>query len=442
MEKFWHHQARRVAARVNVARWLEFAIPAAAVICFAAGCALLVVRRNGWSVLPVTEAAAGVALVVAIVAGYRTRRTWFSATDGLVRLEAELRLCNRLSSAAAGVGRWPEPVVRIDDGYRWHWQRIAGPLAIGACFLAASALIPISRDFGAGRAPTEAPLAWTQVQNALDELKRDQVATPESLAALEQKLDALRAKPAESWYTQSSLEAGDALRQDAANAFATMEKNLDSAAQTLDSQFKEDATGAPMQPGDRAEAKAQLEQALHDLESGKLALNKADAAALKALVDKLGQSGNQSLSQLSQEQLRKMQQQLSNKLKQCSGSCQSALGTVGEALAKAGNGAPAKCLATGAGGPGGGGGPAPLGLKETPTNAGAQNSQAVAGKDMEHAALGDVLKVVTGEHKADPNAGKNPQAAGAVSSPGSGGETVWKNELSPAEQEVLRRFFK
>ena len=47
-----------------------------------------------------------------------------------------------------------------------------------------------------------------------------------------------------------------------------------------------------------------------------------------------------------------------------------------------------------------------------------------------------------GEHTVDPSAYKGPTSAGAVAADGSGGETVWRDDLTPQEREVLRNFFK
>ena len=450
MQQFWLNRARRVAARVNEARLLEFALPAIAACCVIGGCALLLVRRNGWNTTAVFQGI-GIAALGCLLAGWlRARRKRFTLEDGLVRLDARLRLHNRLTSAAAGVGPWPERVENADDGFRWRGERIATPLGIGLAFLSAAWAVPITPHVDGFRAPTQQPVAWSQVQTALDELKRDKVADPESIAALEQKLDALRQKPAEEWYSHSSLEAGDALRNEAANGFATLEKHLEQASEALDRRVGEDATGAPLEQADAAEAQSQLEQALKGLENGPLSLNRLSMAALKELASKLAK-GDTNLAgrKLSEAQLQELRKKLGEELKRCSGSCQSAmgalgenLGTVAQALAKANVSSVTKCLATGAGGRGGGGGPAPLGLKHAPTELNPGKAQAVAGGDMEHAAMGDVLKVVTGEHRTDPNAGKTAQAGGSAASPGSGGEAVWKSELTPSEQDVLRRFFK
>ncbi len=325
-------------------------------------------------------------------------------------------------------------------------------MALGIVFLMAAWWVPISRDAARAPAKIETPLAWAQVESALAELRA--VATPETVEAVEQKLDALRNQSPESWYSQSSLEAGDALRQETGNAIAALERNLDAASRTLAAQglqgsgeagsltpLDANARDSAAQSGDAKQA--QWDQALAGLQSGALALNKADLAALKQF-DPKSPLNTQGSRTLSAQQL----QALREKLGQQAGACEAALGKVGEALAKnkelsaEKGGQKGAKSDTGAGGTGGGEESAPLGLNASPNTLSPGETQPLSDSEMQHAALGDVLKVVSGSHKVDPTATRPGQAAGKIVSPGAGGEAVWKNELPPAEQTVLRQYFK
>jgi hypothetical protein len=60
-------------------------------------------------------------------------------------------------------------------------------------------------------------------------------------------------------------------------------------------------------------------------------------------------------------------------------------------------------------------------------------------------ALGDKLGTTAGAPKPPTEADAaryHPAAGGSAAPSGGGGEAVWKSEFSPAEQEVLRGFFK
>ncbi len=441
MEKFWLKRGRQVALRVNAARWLGFTAPAVAGLGVAAGCAVLIARRNEWNLASVTAISSVLLLVIGWIGWRQARRNWFTGADGLVRLEAMLNLRNRLSSAAQGVGSWPavpETPERLDDHFRWRWTRLLLPPLLGVAFLAAAALFPISRDF-ASPPKVEQPLAWEQIAAALDDLKQENAADPDAIEAMEQKLDALRSQPLEAWYSQGSLEAGDALRHEAANAIAALERHLEAAAQTLSRH-----QNSP-QSLDASATAAQWKDVMQGLESGALPLGKTE-------LGKLREFNPASAGQLSPEQLQKMQEALSRK----ANASQAALGKVSDALAEmqarmrqakgnrpgAPGNEPGDPEGEGASGqPGPGGGHDPLGLKNAPVTLNPEKLEALEGSGPERTAPGDLLSLSASEHKVDPAEYRGPSAGGSASA-GAGGEAVWKNELPPAEREVLRRFFK
>ena len=424
MEKFWQRHGHRVALRVNTARWLGVVAPAVMGLGVAAGCAVLIARRNEWSQTPIVVSSVILLAVIAVIGGWQARKRWFTTADGLVRLDAVLQLRNRLSSAAQGVGSWPpapSSPTQLDDHFRWRWSRLLLAPLLGAAFLTAAVWFPISRDLPAAVPKVEAPLAWEQVGAALDELKREEAAAPEAIAAMEQKLDTLRDQPLEAWYSQGSLEAGDALRQEAANAIAALERHLEAAAHTLANQQN------PTQALTASAAAAQWKDVMEGLQSGALPLGKTD-------LGKLREFDPASARQLSAEQLKQMQEALSRK----ADASHSALGKVGAALdaMEMGEGV----AETGsANKPGPDGGHEQLGLRNTPTAVNPGKMEALEGQTAEHLAPGDVLSLSASEHKVEPT--KVSPSAGGHATTGAGGEAVWKNELSPAERAVLRRFY-
>lgn len=425
MEKFWLKQAGKVAVQVNCARWLEFAAPAAALWSCAAGCFLLAIRRMGWSATPLAAASFVALASIAAVASWKMRRNWFSRRDGLVRLDAILGIHNRLSSAAEGIGTWPPAAACIQSGLRWRWERVGAPLAVAAAFLLAAIWVPITTEKAVAAVKIEPPLAWTQVEAAIEELKREEVSDPEALAGLEQKLELLRQQSQESWYSQSSLEAGASLRDETGHAIAALEKNLDSASKALAQPGQPPSGAASISP----EKEASWNEALKGLQSGALPLNKADLSALKQCTN--------CKSSLSPQQVQALQKKLGQK----GVCCKSALAKAGEILSER----KTEALETPQDQPncrGGGGKTAPLGIREKPTALQPEKEEGLDGKDMENAALGDVINVTTGTHKVDPSEAPKPAAGGAISSAGSGGDAVWKIAPTPKEQAVLKEYFK
>ena len=55
---------------------------------------------------------------------------------------------------------------------------------------------------------------------------------------------------------------------------------------------------------------------------------------------------------------------------------------------------------------------------------------------------GDLVGVGKGEHTVDPSAYTGPTSAGAALSEGTGGEAVWRDDLTPQERTLLKNFFK
>ena len=422
METFWRRKGRETARRINLGRWLEPVVPATAGLCILTGCLLLIARRNGWEMQPL-GAGAGVALLgIAWIGWRRVLGHRFTPEQGLVRLEAILGMKNRLSSAAAGVGAWPAPLPGVDDRLRWNWPRVLGPALAGAGFLVAACLIPVGRAEPGAAVRVEEPPAWAEVEKALEPLKEDEVADPEAIAAIERKLESLRAAPPEQWYGQSSLEAGDALRKETAQALAGLDQNLGNALAALEAQG---APGAPEGAG-----AAQWKEALEGLTGGKMPLQPGTLAGMPP-----------SPSSLSQAQ----KAALAGELKKNAQACESGLASLGESLAsfqnslKPGQAGQGRQPGKGPGGPGPGGGHEALGIQSRPKALEANAPLSLSAKDREHLALGDAQGVSLGEH--EPVTGAAPAAGGAVHSLGQGGEAVWKNELPPAEQTILREFF-
>jgi hypothetical protein len=220
------------------------------------------------------------------------------------------------------------------------------------------------------------------------------------------------------------LEAGAALRDETGQAIAALERNLNSAQSALPQPGQQPSGAAPISP----EKESQWNEAMKGLQAGSLPLNKTDLSALK-------QCTNGKCS-LSPEQI----QALKKKLGEQGVCCKSALAKAGDALSNCKmdplttpQDQPA---------PGGGGKTAPLGIREKPTALQPQKEEGLDAKDMENAALGDVIQTTLGQHDVDPTAEQKASAGGAVSSMGAGGDTVWKIAPSPKEQTVLKEYFK
>lgn len=424
--RFWQKKARFVLLRQNLGCWLEAFLPALLVSTFLFASTLLILRKmdarttGAWF-------GYGAALFTAAVIGFMiSRRKFFTKADALVRLEAALHLHNRLTAAAAGVGDWPAPIDSPDAGLRWRFEKIFWPVVGSALLVWAATSVPLFSAKTDARPPTDQPLAWSQVQSWTDALEKEKLVEKTALEKLRAQLDELRIQDPDQWYNYSSLEAGDNLRQETEQSLRALQHDLQSVADALAAAQK---FGDQMSAADLQNVNDALKKALQGLQLGNLPLN-------KELLAQLENFDPSKIRQLTPEQLAELQK----RLKEGAGVCGHCLGNGGDknrdALMALIN------QQTGSGGPGGGGGPAPLNLKKDETQLGTNKSESIANDDLTRATPGDLLGVSKGEHEVNKNDYSGPVAAGAIQSLGQGGETVWKDELTPQERDTLQRFFK
>lgn len=505
--RVWRSLARNAVRKVNFGWWLDWFSPLliAASLIFAG--VVLFLRTKA---LPIAEnlplaISAGVCLIaIAGIAWFLASRRFLSQEQALVRLEDRMHLQNALTTADRGIGKWPTPPLesnRSNDGLEWNWSRVFGPLAIALISMVASILIPVSHVSAAKPPPSE-PLAWAQMEEWMEELEEENLIEEEAIEEVEEKIDELRRQPEEEWFSHSSLEATDTLKQtlqqqiqNLGAEMATAERDLN-ALQNYGDQLSEET---------RDQLMAEYDQALQDMALSGLPLNP----------DLLEQLENIDFSQLSQAQISEVmksalsqmteqeQQELAHALKD--GNLAEAMqnGTLGEmglskemlealqqmspgelhqlqaaqltqeeinALREALQKGAAACQKPGGNGtqPGQGlpelmtgdaammallrqqrgmpgiqrgPGPAPLFLGDQETDLKTGNIEGVSNTDMSRAAPGAVLGVGLAEYDLDETS-TGPQQAGSVQSVGQGGDTVWKESLMPSEKKVLKRYFK
>jgi hypothetical protein len=413
--RYWRGRARGVALRHNIAWWLARFLPAAFAWSALTACVLLALRHMEISTrLPWIVFAVGVALLAGLAWG-RARRQFLSATAGLVRLDVRLRLNNRLTAASAGVGEFPERQP-ADDGLSWRWPRLLAVSGGAVVILFAAANIPVGRAHSE-RVALEQPPAWTEVAEWADELEKSEAVEPEAVQKLRDQLGDLSSQPEENWYAQSSLEAGDALREQTADSIAALQRNLQAASSAL----------AAAEGASQADAQAlgqKLASAVEGLQMGNLPLRSEALAELKGL-------DPSKLRTLDPKRLAELRKGLGKGEKACA----ACLGPGGKKLAGA-------VPEAGNGGVDRGPGTAPLGLRDRPTDLHTQTTEALTGEDLSRALPGDVVAVQRSAPQADGEIVPAGESAGDISTVGTGGKAVWRDELSPQERKVLERFFK
>ena len=422
---FWRRQASQTALRYNLGCVLGNFLPIGLGVSAVFACALLILREHGAVGAGVWTTYALGLFACLLFTWWRARRGFFTLPDALARLDWHLGLHNRLSAAAAGVGEFPaaRPVA---DGYAFRWQRIVPPVAAAVALVGTAACLPLSKRPPVF-VPAVPPAAWTQAARWIDSLQKSGLLQEPALVEARARLEGLQRQPARDWYSQSSLEAGDSLRDQTAQSIDALQRDLRSTLGDLNAMQRfTDQTAASEIKG----TSENLANALKGLELGNLPLN-------QELLDQLKQADLADLKTLTPEQV----DELKRRLKDGAQVCQACLhpgdpiGDPKDPVLLAG-----QAMHDGQIEPGGT--TQPLTLREKPTDLGSSATEAVSNPDLSHALPGETLGVGKGEHTVDPTKYAGPAAGGAIASPGTGGETVWRDDLTPGEREVLKSFFK
>ncbi|HCN29965.1 MAG TPA: hypothetical protein DIT64_14730 [Verrucomicrobiales bacterium] len=433
----WQLRARRTRAKANLGWWLARLAPLLA-LAGLAGFALILSLRAladgpGWpGILPWMS---GTLILAAGLTWLLARRDFISETQALVRLESELGLHNALTTAAAGLGPWPQPPERCDDGWRWRWQMIAAPLALFAGGPALALWLPLTSE--AAAAPAVQPQAWAKMEDWLEKLREEQILSEEEKQEQQAKIERLRGQEPEKWFSHESLHAGDTLKEQLQREIQRLGQNLAGAEMSLNilqnhaDQLSEAA---------RERLLNDFQQALADLKNGGLELD-------PALLEALASVDPKNLKSLSEDQLKQLRESMKNKAGACEGLCENP-GFLGDG--EGGDDALAAMLGLlkqecegdgpGRGGISRGPGTAPLTLADEENHFGTSNLQAVSNDDLSRARVGDLTALRDGKHEVEKNY-QPGQSAGSATT-GQGGAQVWREALTPAEKAVLKRVFR
>ncbi len=303
---YWLRRARHTATAANLAWWLQYFLPFLLVVNILFSVVLLYSRQQNWAQETVWYSYAGLVFLCGLVAWAVSRRHYLDASAGLLRLETHLGLENRLTTAAAGVVDWPEPPGELQTPWSLNAWPLARPLGFSLMLLIAGWLIPVANS---GIAPpvkaSEQPVAWTELETWVEELEREEVVEEPSLEELKEKLAELRDQPAEEWFSQSSLEAGENLRDQTRLELQELARQMETSATAL-SQMEQLGTNA-----DASQLENALGEALRQMQMGTLQPN----AELMQQLAKMKTAAQ--LKKLDPKQLKAVKE----KLKNCSGTC-------------------------------------------------------------------------------------------------------------------------
>lgn len=434
-ESFWIGEASRVKLRINLGWWIErmnwillagFLVLSSLILCFRTRDEALFTREN-FAIF------VGAALALAALAAWIWSRRYFvTRSDALVRLDDRWKLNSRLASAAGGKAPWP-PVMKGERKIAvpgWRGTTALLPALVALLVLAAAWFVPLPAAGPEVPEITSEPRNWEQVEDWLEVLNAEELIEPESLEEIAEQIEELRSQPEEEWFSHSSLEASDTLKDSFGRDISVLARDMAAIERSLDALR---AFSTELSEEGREMLMRELSEALGSLEGNGLSLNEDLAKQLSELdPSKLGEA---TLKSLSKEQLQQLQQQLgegSQRLGSLEG-----LQPLGEGEMQA-SGVPG--TNPGTGGVQRGRGDAPIYFGD-PDDLKTNRIESVSNEDLSRAAVGDVIGIGETEHDDDPVA-SGIQQGGSVDSTGSGGDAVWKDSLLPDEQAVLKRYFK
>lgn len=435
-ERRWMRKASEVVAKVNVAWWVEkfnwlllgFLVVSATV--------LLIVRSTVRSQLPsqpVLLVLAGGILVAALFAWGWSRSKFIDRRKALVRLDDVFQMRNRLTSAAAGVGSWPEAIPEAKSrSLRWSIPVTWVPVLSGAAVLALAWWFPIPEQHSGTTVTPVEPGAWEEMEDWLATLEEEQLIDEESIEEYQEKIEELREQPEEEWFSHSSLEATDTLQESLAREIRDLASEMSALERSLDALQK---YRSELSDGAKQQLQKEFEEALEALQNGGMQAN-------EKLLSQLGeidpsQLGQESLGGMSAEQLQQLQEQL-RKGGEALGSMEGMPSMAEDSSLQ--EGMPGQVPGPGMGGVERGKADAPLFFGDE-DDLRTESLEGVENKDLSHASPGEVLAIGESEREID-KTGKGPVSGGDVSSTGQGGEAVSRDFLMPDEQAVLKRYFK
>ncbi len=381
----------------------------------------------------------GVLLAIMLAALVRGRRYDLSTEDGLHDLDRRLGLHNRLGSAAAGVGGWPDftPVASDRLGWKWRWSVVLSPTLAGLFSLVFALLLPLPPVLEKpAPLPPQGPAALEKMEEWLETLSEEQLVDEPKIEELAEKIDQLQQQDPEDWFSHASLEATDNLEESLGKDIREMARNLDALERSLADLA---SLGAQDNPDAKAEAFQAMEEALEALSQQGLPLD-------ESMMKQLGKTPGidpaqlaQSMAGLSKEQMQSLREQL--------GKGSKALGSlaglpsleddpsIGEGQIVSG-----RKPSPGQGGVDRGPGTAPITFGDT-NDLGTTLAERLSNDDLSRATPAELLALGLTEHDKDPTV-LGSRIGGTTTTTGSGGEAVWKEGgLRPEEKALLKRWF-
>jgi len=299
----WSRHAAATRRRVNLAWWFEKLAPFLVVGGVALAAVILYLRSVHRPIDGITAAGigGGLLLLSALLAWVLARKRFISGDQGMVRLESRMELHNALSTAKAGISPWPaEPEGGADDGYGWRWNRVLSPILIASFLVLGAFFVPVAGLTDRDPDIVAKPRAWEDMDSWMDVIEESGAVEEEAIEDARESLEKLAQQKEDEWFSHSSLEATDTLRDQLKDSIQKLGQDSEKAERSLSAlaQHSEKMSGAA-----KDQLMAEYSDALEKMGQNSMTPNEELMSALGAL-------DPSQIPQLSPEQLQNMKEAL------------------------------------------------------------------------------------------------------------------------------------
>jgi len=361
---------------------------------------------------------AGLGLTAAVLDSWlHARERRLPMSDALARLDHGWNCHGQLLGAYAGRCAWPPEAPEASLPVIWRWKPCLPPGALLGTMVGLALILPLPLPPSTRTNPAMEPPDWRTLERLAEDLREQDLVREEDLRILERQVQSLRAKDPGDWYAPASLEASDLLRERTRNDTERLARGLSRTASLLQ-QVADRRQDLPLTR--REEMRQRLANQLENLQRG----NMRPGEKLERRLSRLDPSALSQMDQQSLDSLRQMLEANARGLQQ---------GMLGAGMA----GIPGDLFPPGPDG----GGPADLSLKDYASYLRPAAPVALPASEGGEAQIGDLLQVREGEHE-EKDRPEIAERAGELSTPGGGGEVIWRQNVLPAEEKILEAYFK
>lgn len=300
-EKQWKKIALQTARKINLGWWLQVLATPLLITALLIACAVLITRRE-FDTIPwpgLLTGAIGAMAFTSIACWLAARSRFESEKQSLVRIEASMRLRNALTAADHGITPWPEVPGVINDGVDWHWKRLLPPLVGALLIVACGFIIPVQAKTDPSQTQQE-PSTWSELDTNLDQLDNQEIVQKEYIEEMRKKLEKLREQSQDDWFSHSSLEATDTLKQNHLTEQENLKKNLERAERSLNALQNQ---ASKMNAEQKQRLLNEFNQALQKMQQGGMKPN-------QQLLEQLKKIDPKQLNQLTPEQLDQLRENM------------------------------------------------------------------------------------------------------------------------------------